>query len=274
MKKTLWASLFAAPIFLLAACSESASQSSASEESAAANSTVVASETTTSPSGEHYVVISQMSYPPFATKSEKGEMAGLDMDLLNAIAKKQGFTLEFKPHGMTGLLQNLDTGEADIIATGVNISPEREQLYTFSKPYMEASWVVLLDKNKSKETTFEALKDKPIAVQQDSLSQKQLAGTGITNNIVPEETVYFGIKAIAADRAVGVYDVDSVLNTYLAQPNSTFYTVVDEKSGKIPFGWVMKKGNLALKEKLDKGLDDLKADGTYDQIVKKWYGNK
>ena len=50
--------------------------------------------------------------------------------------------------------------------------------------------------------------------------------------------------------------------------------MVDEKSGKIPFGWVMKKGNLALKEKLDKGLDDLKADGTYDQIVKKWYSNK
>ena len=74
--------------------------------------------------------------------------------------------------------------------------------------------------------------------------------------------------------AEGVYDVDSVLNTYFLQSGSEYYTLVDEKSGKVAFSWVMKKGNTELKAKLDKGLEDIKADGTYDKIIQKWYPMK
>ena len=62
----------------------------------------------------------------------------------------------------------------------------------------------------------------------------------------------------------------SVLQYYV-KPDSTFYMLVDEKSGKIPFAWVLKKGNTELKAQLDKGIDSLKADGTYQQIMDKWY---
>ncbi|UOP07020.1 substrate-binding periplasmic protein [Alysiella crassa] len=218
----------------------------------------------------NYVVVSQYSYPPFATRAADGSLIGMDMDLLNEIAKKQGFTLTFLPHDMTGLLENLDEGRADIVATGVNITPERLEKYEFSKPYLEGNWVALLNRDKVKVESWSELKNKPIAVQENSLSQTQLHATEITNQSVLVKTVYLGLTAVNKGEAVALYDVDSVLHTYF-KDNPAYYTVTDEKSGKIPFGFVMKKGNTELKAKLDKGIDDIRADGTYQKIIDKWY---
>lgn len=218
----------------------------------------------------NYVVVSQYSYPPFATRAADGSLIGMDMDLLNAIAEKQGFTLTFLPHNMSGLLENVDEGRADIVATGVNITPERLEKYEFSKPYLEGNWVALLNREKHKVALWDELKNKSIAVQESSLSETQLKSTQITNQPFLVKTVYLGLNAVNKGDAVAVYDVDSVLNTYF-KDNPNYYTVVDEKSGKIPFGFVMKKGNTELKAKLDKGIDEIQADGTYQKILDKWY---
>lgn len=220
--------------------------------------------------GKNYIVVSQSSYPPFASLDEKGNVIGMDIDILKAIGEKEGMSFTFLPHDMTGLLETLNTGKADLVATGVNITPERQMRYDFSEPYIEGSWVVLMDKTKSDVASFDALKDKPIAAQQDSLAETQLKATNITTNIMPVKTVFLGINATHTGKAVGVYDVDTVLNTYI-KPGSSYYTVVDAKSGKIPFGYVMKKGNTELKTKIDKGLAKIKQDGTYQKILDKWY---
>lgn len=218
-----------------------------------------------------YIVVSQHSYPPFASRNEKGNTIGLDIDMLTAIAEKENIHFEFLAHDMEGLLETVNEGKADIVATGVNITEERKKTYDFSKPYMEANWVVLMDGAKGeKVTSFSQLQNKPIAVQEASLSKTYLQKTNITQNPVLVKTVFLGISSMARNEAVGVYDVDSVLNTYI-KPDNKFYTVVDSNSGKIPLGFVIKKGNTELKAILDKGIDTIKADGTYDKIVQKWY---
>ncbi len=220
-----------------------------------------------------YVVVSQPSYPPFASRDHTGNAVGLDIDILSAIAEKENIHFDFIAHNMEGLLETLNKGDADIVATGVNITPERQQIYDFSKPYMEGNWAVMLDGAKGEKVTDIAqLKEKAIAVQESSLSQKQLTESGITSNIVPVKTVFLGLTSIAQNKVIGVYDVDSVLNTYIKSDNK-LYTVIDKNSGTIPFGFVLKKGNTQLKAILDKGIDTIKADGTYDKIYQKWYPN-
>lgn len=219
---------------------------------------------------ESYVVVSQSSYPPFATRDETGKMVGLDMDILNAIAEKQGFTLKFIPHDMDGLLESLNEDGADIVATGVNITPERQKKYDFSQPYLEASWVALVNKDKVKAHQWSDLKNKKFVVQSSSLSETQLKNTAISADVLPLKTVYLGVAAVGKGDADAIYDVDSVLDTYL-KPNTPFIKIVDEESGRIPFGFVFKKGNLPLKTKIDQGLEKIKADGTYQKILDKWY---
>lgn len=219
----------------------------------------------------HFKVFSQSSYPPFATRDEKGQVMGLDRDLLTAIAERESFDLTFLTHDMSGLLETLDDGTADIIATGVNITPERVEKYEFSVPYLEGKWVALVHKkNQGKIKSFADLKGSVVAAQEASLSETQLKSTDVRANYVPVKTVYLGVSQVLKDEAVAVYDVDSVLNTYL-KPDGDFYTVVDEKSGVIPFGFVLKKGNTELKAKIDSGLEKIRADGTYQKILDKWY---
>ena len=107
-------------------------------------------------------------------------------------------------------------------------------------------------------------------VQASSLSETQLKNTAISTDILPLKTVYLGIAAVGKGEADAIYDVDSVLDTYL-KPNTPFIKIVDEESDKIPFGFVFKKGNSQLKTKIDQGLEKIKADGTYQKILNKWY---
>lgn len=268
---TFKSSLAAMAICFLAACSggnsTSTNNNTAATPAASEPSTTQAPQAAT---GKSYIVVSQPSYPPFATRDANGSIIGLDVDLLNEIAKREGFSIKFVPHNMEGLLENVNKGTADIVATGVNITPERAELYTFSEPYLEGSWVALANKNKTQFNNWSDLKEKNIAVQGASLSETQLNNTKISSKIIPVKTVYLGVSAIEKGTADAVYDVDSVLNTYLT-PNSPYYTVVDSASGKIPFGFVLKKGNTELKAKIDKGLQAIKADGTYQKILDKWY---
>lgn len=282
MTKFKLSSIFMFLAFSLSACSEQP-QTTATQPTTEAPKTSQNNDANTSstqtfgtiPSKEtakaSYIVVSQPSYPPFASRNEAGNTIGLDIDMLTAIAAKENIHLEFLAHDMEGLLETLNTGKADIVATGVNITEERQKVYDFSKPYMEANWVVLIDGAKDKTiTNFSQLQDKPIAVQQASLSETYLQKSNITKNPVLVKTIFLGLSSMAKGEAIGVYDVDSVLNTYI-KPDNHFYTVVDSNAGKIPFGFVLKKGNTELKAILDKGIDDIKADGTYDKILQKWY---
>lgn len=84
------------------------------------------------------------------------------------------------------------------------------------------------------------MKDKKVAAQKASSSETKLKESGITDQIVPIETVYLGLNGIARGDVDAVYDVDVVLNTYTkSQPN--YYTIPDPKAGKITMGWVLKK---------------------------------
>lgn len=254
-------------VAVLAGCSNAEQAQAPTTEPTKAGSSVAPAQ---QQYAETYVVDAQGSYPPFSILDEKGNITGMDIDILKAIGEKQKIGFSFVSQGsqtVTSLLNALNEDKADILATGINITEERMQRNDFTNPYIHASWVALVDKSKQV-TNFEDLANQPIAVQGESLSETQLAQTKITNQPVPVKTVYLGIKEVKQNKAVAVYDVDTVLATYAKE--NDLQMVADKRSGQIPIGFALKKGNTALKEKLDKGLEEIKKDGTYDKIVAKW----
>lgn len=240
-----------------------------------ANATPTTATTTAEPAqkpAESYTVISQTAYPPFASLDEKGNLIGFDVDILKAIAEKQNIGFSFVPtsQNVVEMLDAVDKETAHLVMTGINITEKRLQHYDFSEPYLMSNWVVLLDKRHGKQiNNFDELANQPIAVQQLSASETQLADTKITDKPVLVKGVYLGVRELQQKNAVGVYDVDSVLAKYLTDSN--LYLVADKKSGQIPVGFALKKGNTALKEKIDAGLAQIKQDGTYDKLVAKWF---
>ncbi|ABQ14211.1 bacterial solute binding family protein [Dichelobacter nodosus VCS1703A] len=81
---------------------------------------------------------------PFAFKNEAGNVTGLDVDLMRAIAKNQKLNIELFTHDWSELFEKLDNGSRDIVMGGITITPERQRLYGTSEPYLlpNMRWVI------------------------------------------------------------------------------------------------------------------------------------
>lgn len=100
-------------------------------------------------------------FPPFEYKEGTG-FAGIDVDLMRAIAEKMGLELEVEDMAFESLTQSF--GRIDVIAAGFTIDPTREATCDFSDTYFNATQTVIL-KADSTIATLEDLKGKKIGVQ-------------------------------------------------------------------------------------------------------------
>src|SRR5918998_3390542 len=87
--------------------------------------------------GEQITVASDIAYPPFEFE-KNGEPVGFDIDLMNEIGKRAGFTPEFKNVTFDGIIPGLGNNLYDAGASAFTITEEREQKVDFSDPYFNA----------------------------------------------------------------------------------------------------------------------------------------
>ena len=79
---------------------------------------------------------SETTFPPFEF-TEGDKYVGFDVDLSEAIAKKLGLKMEFKSMGFDALIPAVQSGDIDMIAAGINATPEREKALDFSDVYLK-----------------------------------------------------------------------------------------------------------------------------------------
>ena len=155
-----------------------------------------------------YWAVAQPAYPPFTERGIQGEMIGMDVELLQAIAEQSGIEVTIRPQELNGLLRSLDAGSADIVIGDINITPERRQQYLFTHPYLTGKWAVL---SQNKLSNWEQLSDKAIAVTDDALSERYVQNF---SNVQPARlsSVYLGVNAVEKNNAYAILDSDVVLN--------------------------------------------------------------
>ena len=128
-KKLMIAALAAGMIFSLSACGGSSTGSGSSADAASVK-------------GETFKAALEPTFPPFDTTDDSGKLTGLDVDLVNAIAEDQGFTVQWENLQFDGLIPALQAGNIDIIASGMSINEKREKQVDFSDPYYDSGLVV------------------------------------------------------------------------------------------------------------------------------------
>lgn len=226
-------------------------------------------------SGKVYVVGSDATYAPFEYQNERKEVVGFDIDVLQAVAKKGGFQVRVVNTPWEGVFASLNQGDRDVVASAVTITTERKQTMDFSEPYFEAHQLIAIGKGVADIKDFQGLKDKKVAVQAgttgDELVQR-LLGKGSANikrfetmPLALQELQNGGVEAVVGDNGV-------VVNYAKNNPQHGIATIADPKSFESEFyGFAVKKGNKALLDKINAGIKAIKADGTYDQIYKKYF---
>ncbi|STQ90728.1 amino acid ABC transporter substrate-binding protein (PAAT family) [Iodobacter fluviatilis] len=217
---------------------------------------------------------SDATFAPFETLNKKQEVEGFDADLIQAVASKAGIQIKLINTPWEGLFAGLNNGERDIVIAAVTITPERQRSMDFTAPYFEAKQLIVVSA-KSPIAKLADLKTKKMAVQNgttgDIVAQKHF-GKGNTN-IRRYESIVLALQELKSGGVDAVIGDNSVVKNYLINnPNSGFKLIDDTSFDKEFYGIAVKKGNAALLAKLNKGLADVKADGSYQKIYAKYFG--
>ncbi len=214
---------------------------------------------------------SDTSYPPFEFM-EGSTPAGFDVDVAGAIAKKMDLTLEVISTAWDGIIPGLKTGKYDIIMSAMTITPERQKKIDFSDPYIDSNQSIAVNKDSAIKTEDD-LKGKVVGVQIDTTGQtkaEELQPKVGIKEIQKFDTILVAFEALEQgkiDAIMNDYPVNMYVSSKRGKTKVVKTIVTDEQ-----YGIGIKKGNTALLESVNKALEDIKNDGTYAKIYKKWFG--
>ncbi|MBJ8349022.1 ABC transporter substrate-binding protein/permease [Streptococcus zalophi] len=226
------------------------------------------------PVKEVYHLVSDSSFAPFEYQDDNGEYVGIDLELIKAIAKQQGFTIEITHPGFDAALNAVQSGQADGVIAGMSITDERKAIFDFSDSYYTSN-IILAVKEDSAITDYEDLAGKTVGAKTGTASYQFLEKHASEYDYV--------VKPF--DEASGMYDSlnsgsldalmdDEAVLKYAIEQGREFETPISgEPSGE--YGFAVKKGSHPeLIEMFNNGLAALKESGEYDKIIASYLGKK
>lgn len=217
--------------------------------------------------GEKYVIGTDTTFAPFEFTNADGDLVGIDMDLLRAIAKDQGFEVEIRQLGFDAAVQALQSNQVDAVMAGMSITEARQETFDFSEPYF-TSGIQLGVLEASDIQSLDDLDGKAVAVktgtQGQTFADENKDEYGFT--VTPYQDTTDMVDAVKAGQAVGYFEDFPVL-AYGIQQGSGFRLIGKPELGG-EYGFAVNKGeNPELIEMFNAGLANLQSSGEYDEIV-------
>jgi glutamine transport system permease protein len=234
---------------------------------------VLGSPVSTQAAEKTYVIGTDVTYAPFEFADKNNQYVGIDIDLMQAIAKAEGFKVDIKPLGFNAAVQALEANQIDGVIAGMQITPERQQKFAMSDPYYKTAVAMAVGQN-SEVKSLKDLRGKRVALKTGTaaadyaLSLKAKYGfTTVTfddSNNMYQDVITGNSVACFDDKPVLQYAIATGLKLKLAGPESkaSYYGFATQKDRSDH-----------LDQRFNAGLKKVKADGTYAKIVAKYLGN-
>ena len=250
------------------------SQSSSSTTTTASTSAVPETSTKAgqkaTPKKKKYKISSDSSFAPFVFQNDQSKYTGIDMELIKAIAKDQGFTLEISNPGFDAAVSDVQNGNADGMIAGMTVTDARKATFDFSDPYYTTNSILAVQES-SKISSYEDLKGKTVGVKNGTASQ----------TFLEENKSKYGYKIKTFSDGASMYDSlnsgsvaaimdDEPVIKYAIKQGRKFKTPIEgTPSGQTAFA-VQKDSNPELIEMFNNGLANLKESGEYQKILDKY----
>ena len=213
------------------------------------------------------------SFPPMGFRDENNNIVGFDIDVATEVANRMGVELKLQPIEWSTKEMELNTGSVDCLWNGLSIDDERKQAMDLSEPYM-TNRMVLVVLNDSEYTDQASLAGKTIGVQNGSTAEKILEESDFAKTI--GNTIGFKDNVTAfmelETKGIDAIFMDEVVANYAITSQNKDFKVLEDGLTEEEYAVGFKKGNTALKNEVQKYIDEMKADGTMTQISEKWFG--
>ncbi|PCR99362.1 amino acid ABC transporter substrate-binding protein/permease [Lactococcus fujiensis] len=223
------------------------------------------------PKKASYTIASDNSFAPFEFQNSNKEYTGIDVDLLNAIAKNQGFTIKWNFIGFQSAVDATQAGHSDGMMSGMTITDARKKVFDYSEPYFSANLTIGVPKSNDSIKAWKDLKGKTIGAKNGTASYDYL------NTHASE----YGFKVKAFTDATTMYSSldNGSIQAVMDDEPVLKYAIKQGKQFKTPlkaiadgqYGFAVKKGeNPELIQMFNDGLANLRATGEYEKIMNKY----
>lgn len=209
--------------------------------------------------------------PPFSMRSGE-EYTGLDIDLMDAVARVEGITVEYRPMDFSGMIPSVITGTSDAAMGGMRITVERQEKLDFSLPYLRASLAFGMQREREI-TALSDLTDQVVAVREGSVSadllERERARYRYSILTVQSTEDLYG--AVTGEQALAcLTDASGLYYEALVHPDSALkLSILPESEAAVALA-VNHGQNRQLLLLFNEGLEKLRERGEYQEILARY----
>lgn len=209
--------------------------------------------------------------PPFEFVDKDGKPTGFNVELVQAVAKAVGRSVEYQTgENWRELQRNMENGDIDVFA-GFLYSQKRAKEYEFSNPHTQYNYAVFARRGTPPIHAVSELRGKEIVITATSSALKGILNQQGIKTVVLDGTVPSVLQLVAS----GKYDYASVgylPGVYLARElKLTKLVPLTQNVASFQICFAVKKGNTALLADLNRGLAIVNKTGQYQAIYEKWF---
>lgn len=219
------------------------------------------------------------TFAPMGFRDDEGNIVGFDIDLAKETARRMGVEAEFKALDWDGVLFELKSRKVDMVWNGMTITQERKKQIAFSDPYFTGEQIILT-RSGSDIKDIDDLAGRVVGTQLGSTSYFALEKSSIYKELKDVRTYVSYVEALL-DLEAGRTDavvIDSMVGRYYATMKANkegrdVYGFVDGSLADEDMGIGMRPEDKTLVAEINRIMDGMKTDGTYDKIYTKWFGD-
>lgn len=217
----------------------------------------------------------EAGYMPFEMRDRKGRLIGFDVDLARLMAKTMGVELTLVNTQWDGIIPALLTDKFDLLMGGMTITAERNLQVNFTDPYITIGQSVLLNRKHEDGVTVYSQLDDPqytIATKLGTtgdIAARRFMSKARIKSFESEADATMEVRSGRADAFV--YDLPYNI-VYAAQfPDAVAH--LHEPFTREALGWAVRKGDPDFLNWLNNFLRQIRDEGVYDALYRKWFEN-
>ncbi len=208
-------------------------------------------------------------YKPFSFV--EGQLQGFDVDVLKRLAAILKVELKIQPEGMANLQKKLITGEIAVIANQLLTTPENRRQFDFVRPYAANQLVCVQHEDDSRDfLSLDDLLGKKLGVLANTGVEEQARGA-LGKSVLAFASIDLAFKQLAEKKLDAVLEESLIADFYIERDGLPI-KVTSPFAPPLSAGWVVRKGNKVLAQRLSEAVQTLLSDGSFKPISAKWFG--
>ena len=261
--------LWISALFLLAGTALAACGDDDDDDDGGGGATTTAADVETLESGT-LTVGSDIPYAPFEF-GDPPDYEGVDVDIVNAVADRLGLEVKWVKTPFDVIFRNLaQGGKFDMVASSTTITPEREKVVAFSDPYFVADQSLMIKKGSDIKTIADVA-GKIVGAQLGTTGAAYAKDETDAEEVRTYDLIDDAFKALQTGQVEAVIN-DCPISKYAEESKPDLQVIEVIPTGE-NYGFAFEKGNDDLREAVNGALEEVKQDGTYDEIFEKWLGD-